>query len=106
MKAGYEIVFITPMNRRYKGKLVVDLLADIARDQGIERMTRRTDSAGIGHGGSLHAAHFFELADQPEEVLFITDEAMGEKLLAAVEAQAVPVFCIKKRVEYGAIGNA
>jgi PII-like signaling protein len=105
MKAGYEIIFITPQNRRHQGKLVVDLIVETAQRLGIARVTKRADSEGTGAGGAVHSAHFFELADQPVEVVFILDAATGERLVAEVEQADIPVFCIRKQVEYGELGK-
>lgn len=104
MEAGYEILFITPQNRRHHGKLVTDLLVDTAHELGIDRMTQRMDSEGQGHTGHLHSAHFFELADQPVEILFIVEETTGDELIKQIEAQQIPVFCVRKHVEFGNLG--
>lgn len=101
MDTGYEIIFITPQNRRHHGKLVSTQVVDIARDLGIDRMTKRLDSEGQGTSGHLHSAHFFELADQPLEIMFLVDRDIGERLIEAVRDAGIHVFCIRKQVEFG-----
>lgn len=104
MESGYEIVFIAPQNRRYQGKRVIDLVIDKAHELGIRQITKRMDSEGQGQKGQLHSAHFFELADQPVELMFVLEESLGERLIHAVEASGARVFCIRKPVQFGELG--
>lgn len=101
MDTGYEVIFITPQNRRHDGKLVSKHVVDIAHDLGIGRMTKRLDSEGQGTSGHLHSAHFFELADQPIEIMFVVGRETGERLIEAVRSAGIHVFCIRKQVEFG-----
>ena len=101
MEKGYEILFITPQNRRHEGKLVSKLIIDMAKDHGVQRVTTRMDSEGQGLSGHLHSAHFFELADQPMEIMFVVAQETGEKLIEAVRAAGIHVFCVRKQVEFG-----
>ncbi len=104
MESGYEIIFIAPQNRRYQGKRVVDLVVETARDMGIRQYTKRMNSEGLGQNGQIHSAHFFELADQPVEVVFVLSDSLGGRLIDAVEASGAHVFCIRKPVEFGEFG--
>lgn len=104
MEKGYEIIFITPENRRHNNKRVCELITDMAKKRGISRMTKRIDREGLGAGGHLHSAHFFELADQPVEIMFVVDSATGDQLIEDVKQAGIHVFCIRKEVEYGVLG--
>jgi len=105
METGYEVIFITPQNRRYKGKWVTEWIVKLAHEAGVDRMTKRMDSEGQGVEGHKHSAHFFELADQPVEIMFVVDENTAEKLIEAVRATGMPVFLIRKKVEYVDLGS-
>ncbi|MDX1802376.1 MAG: DUF190 domain-containing protein [Marinobacter sp.] len=104
MEPGYEIIFIAPQNRRHEGTRVIELVIDKAHELGIRQYTKRMDSEGQGQHGKMHSAHFFELADQPVEVVFVLDERLGGQLMDAVEATGAHVFCIRKPVEFGEFG--
>lgn len=106
MEKGYEIIFIMPQNRRHKGKLVSELIEETAKNLGINRMTKRMDNEGRGDNGHLHSAHFFELADQPMEIIFVLDRETGERLLDAVRETEAHVFFVRKEVFYGELGRS
>ncbi|MCK7548397.1 DUF190 domain-containing protein [Marinobacter koreensis] len=101
MEKGYEILFITPQNRRHEGKLVSKLIIDMAKDHGVQRVTTRIDSEGQGLSGHLHSAHFFELADQPMEIMFVVEEETGDKLIKAIRSAGIHIFCVCKKVTFG-----
>lgn len=105
MESGYEIIFIAPQNRRHHGKRVIDLVVEKARELGIQQFTKRMDSEGQGLNGQMHSAHFFELADQPVELVFVLDESLCTALIDAVKASGAHVFCIRKPVEFGEFGR-
>jgi len=105
MDNGLEIIFITPQNRRHNGRLVSDLIVDQARDLGIERVTKRLDAEGMGEGGHLHSWHFFELAEQPLELMFVVEETLGQQLIEKVEQAGIHTFCISRPVRFGELNG-
>ena len=102
---GFEVLFIAPRSRRFDGEPVLDLIAALARDQGIERSTRRVDADGTGGSGHTHSAHFFEQADEPEELMFVVDGGAADKLIRAVEDREIPVFCLRRAIDYWRFGD-
>jgi hypothetical protein len=46
-------------------------------------------SEGFGHHRRIHSAHFFELADQPQEIQIATSEADTERLFARLKTEGV-----------------
>jgi len=102
---GFEIIFIAPRSRQHEGKPVLDVVADIAQSQGIKRMTRREDAAGTGSNGHSHSAHFFEQADEPQELMFVVDGGEADKLMRAVEDTEMSVFCLRRQVDYWQYGE-
>ncbi|GGX82649.1 hypothetical protein GCM10007160_07590 [Litchfieldella qijiaojingensis] len=105
LQAGYEVIFMAPQSRRHKGKRAIEAVAECARDLGIRRMTRRVDVEGTGENGYLHSAHFFELDDQPVELMYVLDDDLAERLIDTVDQEGIPVFCLRRRVEYGHLGS-
>lgn len=102
---GFEVIFIAPRSRRHEGEPVLDAVAGIARDQGITRMTRRDDAEGVGTGGHTHSAHFFEQADEPQELMFVLDGGEADKLMRAVEDTGMAVFCLRRQIDYWQYGD-
>lgn len=102
---GFEVIFIAPRSRRHHGKSTLDAIAAIARKQGIKRMTRRVDAEGTGAHGHMHSAHFFELADEPEELMFVLDGDEADKLVSAVRDDRMHVFCLRRQIEYWQFDN-
>jgi len=102
---GSEIIFIAPKSRRHEGEPVLDWVAGVAGKLGIKRMTRRVDAEGTGASGHTHSAHFFEQADQPEELMFVLDGGEADKLIREVENSAAEVFCIRRAIEYWQFGD-
>lgn len=97
---GYEITFMAPRSRRNHGELAIDAVLRIAKSLGIERHTRRTNTESVGGNGRSHSAHFFELADEPEEVSFVLENGRSEELMNEIELEGLQVFCIRQPVEY------
>ncbi|TAN10402.1 MAG: hypothetical protein EPN34_10625 [Burkholderiaceae bacterium] len=102
---GYELIFMAPRSRRHHGKPVLDAVIDIAKSQGIDRYTRRVNAEGSGTTGHIHSAHFFELADEPEELMLVLDETAADHLIQAVEAEGIYVFLVRRPVEYHQLGQ-
>ena len=105
LNSGYEVIFIVPESRRHEGKRVYDWVTETAKSLDIGRMTRRSDVEGMGEDGKLHSAHFFDLADQPVELMYAMDEETAERFVAAVEATGAPVFCVCRSVYFGQLND-
>ncbi|GAB3671385.1 DUF190 domain-containing protein [Salinisphaera aquimarina] len=102
---GFEVIFMAPRSRRHDGTPVLDAIVDIAREHDITRMTRRVNAEGTGAGGHCHSAHFFELADEPEELMFVLDGGDADALIRAVEAKEMHVFCLRRQIDYWQFGD-
>ena len=103
---GWELIFMAPRSRRHAGEPVLDAVVGLAAAQGLTHYTRRTDTEGAGAGGRVHSAHFFDLADEPEELTFVATEPQAAALLAAVERAGLQVFALRRLVEYVQLGGA
>jgi len=103
---GYQITFFTQMNKRHHGKPVADWLVQLAKEMGLPGATLIAAAEGFGHHRRIHSAHFFELADQPQEVQMAVSEVDAERLFARLKAEGVHLFYVKNLVEFGALGEA
>lgn len=101
---GYQITFFTQQNRRVHGKPVGEWLIGLTKELGLHGATLQTASEGVGRSGKLHSAHFFELADQPIEVVTIVTSAEADRLLERVKSENLNLFYVKVPVEFGILG--
>jgi PII-like signaling protein len=62
-------------------------------------------SEGFGRHQRIYSAHFFELADQPQEVVMAVTEDEAAQLFAYLEALDVQIFYIKAPAEFGISGK-
>lgn len=102
---GSELIFMAPRSRRHSGIPVLDAVAKLAREHGIKHLTRRVDSEGIGNNGHIHSTHFFDLADEPEELMYVLDNIEADTLMRAVEKECIHVFCVRRPIEYWKFGE-
>lgn len=103
---GFQVTFFTQQDRRNHGLPLADWLLKTARDLGVAGGTVIAATEGLGHDRRLHAAHFFELADQPVEITFVLSEAELNALFAVLATENIRLFYTKVPVEYGVVGTA
>jgi len=102
---GFQITFFTQQNRRVHGKPLGEWLIGLTRELGLHGATLQTAAEGVGRSGKVHSAHFFELADQPIEVVTIVTSAEADRLLERVKAEKLNIFYVKVPVEFGVLGE-
>jgi len=98
---GYQLSFLTVQGHRHGGKTVADWLLGLAKEMGLRGATLIPGSEGFGKHGRIHSAHFFELADQPIEVVMAVTEEEAERVFERLRAEKVKVFYVKAPVEFG-----
>ena len=101
---GYQVTFFTQQNRRHKHTPLAEWLMLAARDLGVRGATVFPASEGFGQHRRVHSAHFFDLADQPQEVVMAMTEDEAARLFEYVIAEGVHVFYVKTPVEFGVLG--
>ncbi|MCX7897594.1 MAG: DUF190 domain-containing protein [Rhodocyclaceae bacterium] len=106
MSRGYQITFFTQQSRRHQGRPLGDWLIHLAQEMDLPGATLIAGGEGFGRDRRLHAAHFFELADQPVEVVMVLTEPQCDALCARLEKEGVRLFYVKVPVEFGVIGAA
>ena len=102
---GYQLTFFTQQDHRIHGKSIAHWLVEQARDMGIGGATLVSASEGFGHHGRLHSTHFFELAEQPLEVIMAVTTEEADRLFAMLKAEKVKLFYSKSPVEFGTTGE-
>ncbi len=102
---GYQITFFTQQDRHFKRKPMAEWLMLAARELGLRGATIFSASEGYGQHRRVHSAHFFELADQPQEVVMAATEEEATRLFDYLTEQGVHVFYVKTPVEFGVLGT-
>jgi PII-like signaling protein len=102
---GYQITFFTQQDRRHHGKPLADWLVHVAQEMGLRGATLIPGSEGFGHHRRIHSVHFFELIDQPLEVLMAVTEDEAQRLFDRLRAEGVRLFYVKTPVEFGMLGE-
>lgn len=105
MMKGYQITFFTVQDHRHKGKQMGEWLVHLARELKLRGATLLSGGEGFGHHGRIHSAHFFELADQPVEVVMAVTEEEAERLFERLKAENVHLFYVKTEVQFGTLGE-
>jgi PII-like signaling protein len=101
---GYQVSFITELNRRIEGKQTMEWLIHLAKELGISGVTAFSGVESVGSHGRRHSARFFELTDQPIEIMMAVTEEQAVKLFEKVNAADTRLFYIKTPIEYGELG--
>jgi len=101
---GYQITFFTRQDRRHKGKQIGEWLVGLVKELGLRGASLHAGGESFARGGRVHSAHFFELADQPVEVLFAVTEEEAARLFERLRAENVHLFYVKTAVEFGTLG--
>lgn len=102
---GHQMTFFTQQDRRHQHKPMAEWLMLAARDLGLRDATNVAASEGYGQHRRIHSAHFFELADQPQEVVMAVSEEEAERLFELLKKEGVHLFCVKIPVEFGILGE-
>ena len=101
---GYQMTFFTQQDRIHGNKPLAEWLMLAARDLGLCGATIISASEGFGQHRRIHSAHFFELADQPQEVVVTATEEDSERLFELLKKEGIHLFYVKSLVEFGTLG--
>lgn len=105
MPAGSQLTLYTSRKHKKGHKSAVSWIIDAARAQGVFGITVLEGYEGLDIHGKMHAAHFFDLADEPSVVLIVADEPSIDALLVTLEAGGVELFYTRTAVDYGRLGG-
>ena len=101
---GYQITFFTHQDRRHKGKPMGEWLLRLVGELGLRGASLHSGGESFSRGGRVHSAHFFELSDQPIEVLVAVTSEQSTRLFDRLRAENVHLFYVKTAVEFGVLG--
>ncbi len=102
---GYEITFFTQQDRLHGLDQMSEWLLLTARNLGLRGATIVTGSESYGHNRHIHSSRFFELVDNPQEIVMIATEEECNLLFDHLEKEKVQIFYVKKPVEFGMLGK-
>ncbi len=102
---GYQLSFITELDRRIEGKQPMEWLMHQAKLLGITGVTAFSGVESIGSHGRRHSARFFELTDQPIEIMMAVSQTQATQLFDKINATDTRLFYIKTPIEYGELGT-
>lgn len=102
---GYQITFYTLQNKLHKGKPLGEWLVQLALEMGLRGATLLTGNESFGHGRRIHSARFFELADQPVEVIIATTAEEADQLFERLKTENIHLFYMKIPIEFGILGK-
>jgi PII-like signaling protein len=102
---GFQITFFTQQDKRHGHTPMAEWLMLTARELGLRGATVVAASEGFGQHRRIHSAHFFELADQPQEVVMTATEEEWVRLVGYLEQEGVRIFYVKCEIEFGVIGD-
>lgn len=98
---GYQLTFFTQQDCRYAGLPLGEWLVQEAKRLGVSGATMVAATEGFGQDCKLHSAHFFELADQPVEVMLAVTPSEADQLFQRLREEHINVFFIKMPIEFG-----
>ena len=101
---GFQVTFYTKQDRRQAGKPMAEWLLDLAKGLGIQGATTVVGSEGFGHHHRLHTRRFFELAEQPVEVMMAVSAIEIQQLFLSLREADVQLFYVVSAVEFGTTG--
>jgi PII-like signaling protein len=102
---GFQMTFFTQQDRRHRGLPLGEWLVQEARKMGVARATMIAAAEGYGRDRKLHSAHFFELADQPIEVIMALSEDDVDRIFDRLTEEKINIFYVKEPIEFGMTGE-
>lgn len=102
---GFQLTFFTQQDRRHGGLPLGEWLVQEARRLGVAGATLIEATEGFGHDRKLHSAHFFDLADQPIEIMMAISQEDTDRLFEKLREERINIFYIKTPIEFGMTGE-
>jgi PII-like signaling protein len=103
---GYQLSFFTIQSHRHQGKPVHQWLMQLVKEMGLRGATMIPATEGFGSHRRMHSVHFFELVDQPVEIVVAVTQGECDRLFERLEVERVHLFYVKSEVEFGTLGEA
>ena len=98
---GYLVTFFTQQNREHAGMPLANWIVEEAKQLGVRGATLFTGSEGFGHDGRFHSGGYFDLEDQPLQVVLALTSHECDQLFARIRENNLRIFHTKCRAEFG-----
>ena len=98
---GYQLTFFTQQDRLHGRLPLGEWLVQEARKMGVAGATLISAAEGFGRDRKLHSAHFFELTDQPIEVMMALSATDADRLFERLRQEKIDLFYVKTAIEFG-----
>ncbi|WP_322106504.1 DUF190 domain-containing protein [Paraburkholderia sp. J41] len=105
MAAGSQLTVYTSRKQKKGHQSAVAWILEAAQAQGAPGVTVLEGYEGLDTHGKLHAAHFFDLADEPAVVLIVADAPTIDALLVTLGTSGIELFYTRTAIEFGRIGG-
>lgn len=102
---GWQITFFTQQDYSHHHMSLAEWLMLAARDLGLRGATIISASEGFGKHRRIHSAHFFELSDQPQEIIIVATEEETECLFDLLKKEGIHLFYVMTPVDFGTLGE-
>ena len=101
---GYQLVFSTLQSRKHPcGESIDQWLMHLCERLAIKGVTIVHAAQGIGRDGKIHSSTFFELADEPIEIIINVSEEQCKRLFEELSQEKLGLFYTKTPIEYGTL---
>lgn len=101
---GFQLTFSTLSSRKHpNGDSMSEWLIHTAEELGVVGVTLLKAAKGVGRDGKVHSQNFFELADEPLEIVMNVDETLCTTLLNRLKEENLGIFYTKIAVEFGTL---
>lgn len=101
---GFQISFLAEQNRRIGHEPAMEWLLHLAKELGISGCTVFSGIESYGSDGRRHSARFFELTDQPMEMVMAVTAEQAVQLFDRINGMDTKLFYIKTPIEFGELG--
>ncbi|MEO8249936.1 MAG: DUF190 domain-containing protein [Burkholderiales bacterium] len=102
---GFQLTLFLRQDDKHGHQPMSQWLVAVAKRLGIGGATVIAAAEGFGHGGRLHSAHFFELADQPVELTMALSAADAGRVFELLKSVGVDLFYLMAPIEFGMTGQ-
>jgi PII-like signaling protein len=106
MATGSQLTLYASRSLKHGHRSAIEWILETASAAGVQGATVVEGAEGVDARGRLHAARFFELADEPAMVVLVAEDALIDGLLATLGKGGVPLFYTRTPLEFGHIGGA
>lgn len=105
MATGSQLTLYANRSQKKGHRSAIDWILDTAKAAGVRGATVMEGCEGVDVNGHLHAARFFELADEPAMVVIVADDPSIDALLATLAEGGVKLFYTRTPLQFGHIGG-